>query len=217
MRDPAENDSPRNPSRGPWWLVIALVVLGLFLLVRMRPVRQGGDREVEPEFLALPLPDLRLAPLVGTEESLTLDALRGKVVLVNFWGTWCPPCRLEFPHLLALREELLAQPDFRLVLVSCTPEPQEDLESLREQTASFLVEMKVRVPVHADPDSATRKAVIAMLRAAAEAGPEMPAGIGYPTTLLLDRKGIVRAFWRGYGDELPEQISRAVRRLLAEK
>ncbi len=51
-------------------------------------------------------PDLTLRLIGG--DSLRLHDLRGRVVLVNFWATWCPPCRVEIPDLIALHEEMHA-------------------------------------------------------------------------------------------------------------
>ena len=51
-----------------------------------------------------PLGTLELEGLTGADERVTLQDLDGKVALVNFWGTWCPPCVEEFPHLVRLAE-----------------------------------------------------------------------------------------------------------------
>jgi thiol-disulfide isomerase/thioredoxin len=75
---------------------------------------------------AKPAPDLSLVTLEG--QAFTLKDLRGKVVIVNFWATWCPPCIAEFPRLLSL----LDQTGDRVVLVALSNDAR------REDIAPFL-------------------------------------------------------------------------------
>lgn len=67
------------------------------------------------EQTTVPAIELRLPNLAGS--SVALSSLKGKVVLLNFWATWCPPCRAEMPGLEALFQAYQNQPDFVLLAV----------------------------------------------------------------------------------------------------
>src|SRR2546425_11194302 len=117
-------------NRQQWTLIAGLVmtaVFGVALAIKLRPQLNPveiGSRA--PEFNAT---DLR------TNRRATLEDYRGKVVLVNIWATWCPPCRAEMPSMERLHKKL-AMTDFRIAAVSVDggafypheqPEPQEVL------------------------------------------------------------------------------------------
>jgi thiol-disulfide isomerase/thioredoxin len=153
------------------------------------------------------LPALHLEPLSGEAAAVTLGDLNGKVVLLNFWGTWCPPCRQEFPHIVELYEKYGHRPDFRLLSVSCggTPEIDGDHTRLAEETLAFLKQHEVTMPTHADPGGITRKAV------------DDAVGFrGYPTTLLLDRHGVIQGVWFDYHPGIEVSIAQTIERLLAK-
>lgn len=79
-----------------------------------------------------------LAPLDETAFSRLVSASRGSVLLVNFWATWCAPCREEMPHLAALQKKYAAR-GFRLATVSCD-EPED-----RAKAAQFLAKAGIDV------------------------------------------------------------------------
>lgn len=133
-----------------------------------------------------PLPPIALQPLTGGAVPVTTESLRGKVALINIWGTWCPPCRQEFPHLAALEKELRDRPDFRFVSVSCGG-GEEDQAELTAETTQFLAEQIVTHPTWWDPIFTTRDALTATIKFN-----------GYPTTVVIDRAGVVRGVWHGY-------------------
>src|SRR5690606_16354584 len=94
-----------------WWtvggllaLLVALVALGWTVRDRFLPVEVGT---AAPSF---PARDLQGNPV-------SLDALRGEVVLLNIWATWCPPCREEMPSMQRLHDQL-AEEGLRVVAVS---------------------------------------------------------------------------------------------------
>jgi len=70
-------------------------------------------------------PDFTATDISGT--SLTLSALKGKVVLLDFWATWCPPCRVEVPHLIDIQKRF-GKRKFLLISVSL----DRDLDAARK-------------------------------------------------------------------------------------
>lgn len=100
-----------------------------------------------PAWSGGPTPALRLQDLDG--KAHTLADYRGKVVLINFWATWCAPCRYEMPSIEKLRASLMGRPFAVLAVNLGEPEPR---------VRAFLQEVPLRFPVLLDPDAAAAKA-----------------------------------------------------------
>ena len=168
--------------------------------------QQGGPSGINHPQVGGQLGDISLEPLTGDAGPVKLTELRGKVVLLNFWGTWCGPCATEFPHIVALHDKHRDNADFVVLPVSCEPGRTDDLESLRESTQAFLERLNVAIPTYADTDVSARRVVA-----------QYVGFTGYPKTLVLDRRGVVRGIWDGYmpGDET--QVQDLVWRLLRAK
>ena len=99
--------------------------------------------------------------------SLNLDDYLGKVVLLNFWATWCAPCRKEMPMLADLQTELGGE-DFEVVTLATGRNPAPSMTRFFE---SIGVD---NLPLHRDPDQAIARGVRVL---------------GLPTTVILDREG----------------------------
>lgn len=107
-------------------------------------------------------------------EEIKLEDYKGKLVIVDFWGTWCPPCRAEIPHFIKLKETYADQ---GLEVIGVTYENADDEEAAIKGVKEFVAENKMNYPCVIG-DDATQEMV--------------PDFQGYPTTLFIDREGIVR-------------------------
>ena len=146
----------------------SLAFLALAGLAACGPVEmQRGPQIGEPAI------EYAAATLEGDTVSLT--ALRGEVVLLNLWATWCVPCRTETPYLQSLFEERRDE-GFRIVGISL------DTGDAAEQVAAFVEEYGVTYTILHDP----------RMR-----GMELYQILGLPATFLIDREGIIR--WMRYG------------------
>ena len=206
MNDEVEQQRPRLKfSVATWVVLVVAIVVGAGWKLVFEPKMQLR-RAVEHVGVGQPLPVLELAPLTGASEGLSLEKLRGKVALVNFWGTWCPPCNAEFPHMVELLEEFRGNGEFVMVSVSCSVAVKEHMDALRQETAKFLAEQGTSMPTYADAQGVSRRILDSVI-----------GGLAFPTTILLDRGGIIRAVWVGYGSGDQRQMERMVERVLGER
>jgi thiol-disulfide isomerase/thioredoxin len=150
------------------------------------PAWPGEFRRVEPEVA----PVLVVKDVNGLEHNLA--AATGRVVLVNFWATWCPPCRQEMPSLQRLAHRMEGKPFILLAIDS--GEPNADVQA-------FLRTMPARFPVLLDPDSVVtmRWKVFAM-----------------PTTFLIDKRGRVRYVFSGGTEWDSGEALEHIQKLLSE-
>ena len=140
--------------------------------------------------LSGPAPDFVLPARDGGQ--VALSELQGQVVLLNFWATWCGPCRQEMPHLEALYERYR---DLGFTLLGVNVE--EDSSGADK----FLKETPVTFPILFDPKSQVSKSydVIAM-----------------PSTVLIDRAGNMRFIHHGYQPGYENEYQTQIRALLRE-
>ncbi|RMF97283.1 MAG: TlpA family protein disulfide reductase, partial [Planctomycetota bacterium] len=113
----------RRPRHFDWIRTAGmLAVLGLFALVTLQftPFWPAPENHAG---VGSPLPAIDLQPLTADSGPVATADIEGKVVLLNFWGTWCPPCRQEAPHIDALYQTFGGNEGFRLLSVSCSGNP----------------------------------------------------------------------------------------------
>lgn len=164
-----------------WWgfglslagiLVSVLAGTACYLGYRQFKATPGGGTALE-EWRGVAAPDLSVTTLEGAR--LTLSELRGKRVVLDFWATWCPPCREEIPHFIRLHEDT-SRDD--LVIVGISSEQAGTLRPFVEQNGVNypIASAKGRLP---RPYSDVR---------------------AIPTTFFIDRRGIILHVAVGYHD-----------------
>lgn len=123
---------------------------------------------------------------------VTLDQLRGEVVMINFWATWCGPCREEMPHLEALHQRYS---DLGFTLLGVNVEEDSRLSD------QFLAETPVSFDILFDPQNGVS---------------DLYDVIAMPSTVLVDREGNMRFIHHGYKAGYENEYQTQVRALLRE-
>lgn len=163
-----------------------LVLLGAAAVVGLAIAQQGARRSNHPS-LGMALPDLSL-PLIGGGTT-RLGDLKGKVVLLNFWATWCGTCRTELPEVQKTFESI-RRGDFALYGVNLEPGAERSV-------ASFLRRGGYSFPCAIDRGGRVARALQVEQ---------------IPLTVLVDRTGIVRRSFSG--EASASELARAAEELL---
>jgi peroxiredoxin len=140
--------------------------------------------------LSGPAPDFSLQSRSG--EAVSLADLRGDVVMINFWATWCGPCREEMPHLEALHQRYRSL-GFTLLGVNVEDDPAGAAKWLEETPVSF--------PILFDPENRVS---------------ELYDVVAMPSTVLVDRQGNMRFIHHGYQAGYENEYQNQIRALIRE-
>ncbi len=121
-------------------------------------------------------------------EDVSLEALlkRNKAVLLNFWATWCPPCREEIPDLIKLQETYQGR-SFTILGV--------DVGESGAKVSGFVKKIGINYPVVLDSDNRVT---------------EIYRVVGIPTSLLIDSDGKILGVYHGFTGPLVEDVKKAV-------
>ena len=162
-------------------------------------------REAQYRKLGEPAPELAEIDRSFPGKISPLADLRGKVVLLDFWATWCAPCLESVPHLIELHEDFSEQ---GLIILGLTRYYQS-VKDVPAEDAKEIESLKTFRENHKIPyDFAVSKGQINQLNYGATS---------LPTTVLIDKKGIIRYLESGTSDARREEIREMIKKLLAEK
>lgn len=135
-------------------------------------------------------PDFDLPVFSDNNQHLSLASLRGKVVLLDFWASWCGPCRQSFPLYEKLRTEMPAR-DFTLLAVN--------LDEMEDGPRAFLAEHPVHYASLADPAGEVARAF---------------GLVGMPSSFVIDREGVVRARHTGFKPQDIDALRKEIEALI---
>ena len=197
--DDATLDEPVPPAPGPppgrrrWLEAIGLILglTGLLVVAALwsQPAPQGDADSFDVVRVApAPAPDFTLAGLDG--KTVRLADFRGRVVFLNFWATWCAPCREEMPEMQALARELEKE---GLVVLAV------NYEESAETAEAFVQETALTLPVLLDADGAVARRY------------RVP---GLPASFFVDRRGALVGSVLGFRDWRAGPARRYVQGLL---
>lgn len=162
----------------------------IFVLILTRPAT-ASSIEIGPE-VGKRAPAFELLDLSGKKQNLA--EYSGKVVLLNFWATWCGPCKAEMPSLNSLFEEFKTQ-GFVVIAVS--------IDASEKPVQSFVSKQELTFPVLMDPDK--------------EVYFDEYAVFALPTSVLIDRNGIIAHKFIGATDWTAPNVKERMTTLLKRR
>lgn len=138
-----------------------------------------------------PAPNFKVITTTG--QSISQDNYRGHVLILDFFATWCQPCRRSIPHLVEMNRKYGKQ-GLQILGLSVDEDGERAVKT-------FADEFRVNYPLASAGDSTT-----------------VDFGVrSVPIMYLVDKKGRIAEVYRGYSNEMARSLEQSIKRLLAEK
>ena len=144
-------------------LIVFALLVAMSLLPACNKGKDTGKKAVEGTIA----PDFTVKDLAGKE--VKLADLKGNVVLVNFWATWCPPCKEEIPSMMKLNQSMTGKP-FRMLAISID-------EGGKEAIVAFFKKSGMSLPAYLDSDGKIS---------------QLYGATGVPETFIVDKTGVIQ-------------------------
>jgi thiol-disulfide isomerase/thioredoxin len=185
---------------------------GFSKVADLEPIAPGADRAKRPldALIGKAAPEFTLTVLDGEGKTKRLrkEDLAGKVVVLDFWATWCPPCLAELPELQKMIDAYAKSGKGVLVIAVSQDRQPDDGSAPRTLVEKTLKEKKLSLAegpvsrVALDPSQALG---------------ELFHVEGLPTVFVLDAKGVVQSVHEGYTDDAVDQLTTEINTLLEGK
>jgi cytochrome c biogenesis protein CcmG/thiol:disulfide interchange protein DsbE len=170
------------------YLLLLFFVLGLVLVACSKS--DSKSPAVSTAELNSAAPDFTLKDLSG--RNISFSDYKGKVVLLEFWATWCPPCKASVPALVELNKKY-EQKGFIVIGVSIDTDPDAS-EKVRQFTASY----NINYPMLMANETTSHTYNV----------------ISIPTSFLIGKDGKIVDIYRGYSEEFENKVSAQIEKLL---
>lgn len=159
-------------------LVAVLLVVAVTTIIKKNTtndekveiIQGGGTNDAGGLQVGQKAPDFKLQTLDGKE--IALSDFKGKKVMINFWATWCPPCKAETPEMVKYYNEKAKKENFEILSVNAM-----STESKSENVGKFIEEYKMSFPVVIDP----RGEIIKQYEV-----------LNFPTSFFINTKGVIQ-------------------------
>lgn len=153
--------------------------------------------DLKKSILNKSIKDFTLSSLTG--ESVTLEKLKGKVVVLDFWATWCGPCKVSFPHLQKVYEKYKSKSDVLIYAVNTYERVTGD--SRKQSVEKFIKDNKYTFPVLMDTDVASTNGIQSI-----------------PTQFVIDKQGLIQFMNVGFeGPQMVDELSAKIELLRSEE
>lgn len=178
--------------------IVPLLLAGLFMVTGICVLIIIGREKAR--IVGQSVTELDIQPLLNTESAITDIEMRGKVVVLHFWGFWCKECAKEMPDFVVIQRSYSSDNKVLFASISCSNRTDETKDALRFYTNKFLQNIDANdLPIYFDPVEFSRSRISQLMTA---------GGFSYPTTLVLDGNGRVVDVWRAAVP--PNALSKAI-------
>lgn len=167
-----------------------LMKIGFFKPKLEKPVEENEGKDIDATTEVEPIAVDKASFKSADNKVYDTEQLKGKVLFINFWATWCPPCRAEMPSIQKLYDKFKGDENIEFLIV--------EIEGDIAGTNTFLEQQKLKLPI-VYPNG------------------EIPAnwlGGSIPTTVILDKSGKIAAKEEGMYDYSTKEVEEFVRNLI---
>ncbi len=178
--------------------IVPLLLAGLFMVTGICVLLVIGREKAR--IIGQTITELDIQPLLNAEKPITDADMRGKVVVLHFWGFWCKDCAAEMPEFVATQRSYSEDKSVLFASIASSNKVNETKDALHFYTNKFLQNMDASdLPVYFDPVEFSRARISQLMTA---------GGFSYPTTLVLDGEGKVVDVWRAAVP--PQALAKAI-------